>query len=60
MSYKGKYLFVVIVDKIVLSVFYDFGYKVGYKRYRIEIRGREVGRGSNGYDGNLGWFVDGS
>lgn len=60
MSHKGKLLFVVTVDKTALSVSYDSGHKVGYKRHRIEIRGREAGRGSNGYDGNLGCSADGS
>ena len=39
---------------------YDSGHKVGHKRHRIVIRGREAGSGSNGYDGNLGCFIDGS
>ena len=47
MSHKGKLLFVATVDKTALSVSYDSGHKVGYKRHRIEIRGREAGRGSN-------------
>ena len=39
---------------------HDSGHKVGYKRHRIVIRGREAGRGSDGYDGSLGWSIDGS